>query len=282
MLGALFTFSSTEVLPNIEVPRTLTIHPYLVSEFKLLMTPIGGEWRFASAVAERLQQLGAITQGDRRATGGAGLTSFAVDSTYGMRAVEEFSQSVRLKKPWRGVEVDFLEPVQTFSEFAFMAFKAFQNAGLELSVATNNIKVSQFLNRLLGLELKLQSQVFAYWHLIMDELIRDAKKTGQFQEGIVDISSELTFEKESVLFEDERAGIATCLNRLVGDRGVSWEKAKSLMKDQDESSAGFYRATKDESGRKMSSKELEDPYNIFLVHACDAKKSKSSRKRAYA
>ncbi len=53
--------------------------------------------------------------------------------------------------------------VQTFSEYAFMAFKTFQNAGLGLSVATNNIKVSQFLNRLLGLELKLQSQVFAYW-----------------------------------------------------------------------------------------------------------------------
>lgn len=59
-------------------------------EYKLLVSPLGGERRFVAAVVKRLESLGALTQGDRRATG---VTSswgcFNVDTEEGEATVSD-------------------------------------------------------------------------------------------------------------------------------------------------------------------------------------------------
>ena len=63
-------------------------------EYLFLISRLSGEQRFASIVAKRLESLGALTHGDRRATESRDLSKYNVDTKYGRQALETTIKSI--------------------------------------------------------------------------------------------------------------------------------------------------------------------------------------------
>ncbi|KAK9794640.1 hypothetical protein WJX73_005848 [Symbiochloris irregularis] len=138
-------------------------------QYRLLFTPLGGERRFASAVARRLEMLGALTQGDRRATAGPSLGQFNYESTWGQRAL-------------RAMYAVIMETSKAVSVFVLSVLHA-QSAG-EIK---DRIDVPRFLNRLLGLKPAAQAQLFTVYQDYLEATIAAARREGVFDAGITSI-----------------------------------------------------------------------------------------------
>jgi hypothetical protein len=241
-------------------------------QYRLLFTNLGGERRFASIVAKRLETLGALTQGDRRA--GPSLNAFNYDSVYGKKALVSTYKSI----------MDQAEPMvippgcpsgdsSEAKEFFHLCRQALLTVGIirdavGVSQVNGSTKsstrpsgriaeidihdVGRFLNRALGLPPDIQNRIFEYFVSVFDELIRDARKEGQFDSGIVDIRAstiDLSGDPKTV-HVDSMSGAPTTLFVLETDRGLTWEAASKLLEDHaDGVDNGIYRSRREWLGR---------------------------------
>ena len=133
----------------------------------MVVTDLGGERRFASAVSKRMAQLGALTKGDRRAATGTDLSSFDVDSVFGRRALSKLYSALSsspCSPPSRNSTTildAFSSSQQSSDEEARIetlttAFNALNDVGLG-----GEPNVKKFLNRIAGLEVMRQRLVFS-------------------------------------------------------------------------------------------------------------------------
>lgn len=193
-------------------------------EYYLVTTDLKGQKRFISSIARRLDQLGALTKGQRQ-TGGQGLFSERdnLESQYASDAVFALVQDIA-----RG-NVEGM----ALGEFS-------QQLGINLIDSTGQLnesnipEVPQFLNRLLSMKIDMQDKVFTLFSDKLDIEIAKAIQNGTLDVGLETVKAK-KIEKigEQVIHTDEKTGAETKFVELEltkDARLIPWEKTDRFAK----------------------------------------------------
>ncbi|XP_021767573.1 protein FORGETTER 1-like isoform X2 [Chenopodium quinoa] len=239
-------------------------------EYRLLFTNLGGERRFASIVAKRLESLGALTQGDRRA--GPSLSEYNYDSAYGKRALMVMYKGIleqdSLPVVPPGCSSERSESIQDFITKAKAALVSVgivrdtvngkESGKISARIVDSDMHdVGRFLNRLLGLPPEIQNRIFELFISVLDVIIQNARTEGNLDSGIVDIKANIIelLGKPKTVHVDQMSGASTVLFTFTLDRGSTWEFASNLLNEKQKGSLGsthdgFYESKREWLGRR--------------------------------
>ncbi|NWY37863.1 SBNO1 protein, partial [Sylvia atricapilla] len=244
-------------------------------EYVFLISELAGEQRFASIVAKRLESLGALTHGDRRATETRDLSRFNFDNKYGRNALEIVMKSiVNLDSPMVSPPPDF--PGDFFKDvrqglIGVGLINVEDRSGiLTLDKDYNNI--GKFLNRILGMEVHQQNALFQYFSDTLNAVIQNAKKNGRYDMGILDLGSGDEKVRKADVKKFLTPGYSTSghveLYTISVERGMSWDEATKIWAEQTGPDDGFYLSLQIRNNKKTAIlvKEVNPKKKLFLIY----------------
>lgn len=202
-------------------------------EYVFLISDLAGERRFASTVAKRLESLGALTHGDRRATESRDLSQFNIDNKYGKSALESVMKTImQYEKPMvpppQDYKGDFFKDIAAALVGVALIVNSEQMPGV-LTFDKDYNNISKFLNRILGIPVELQNRLFKYFTDTLTATILQAKKVGKFDLGILDLGAAGENVKPTKIIKFTRkhsTGVAPCeLYTVQVERGMIWQEA---------------------------------------------------------
>lgn len=166
----------------------------------LVTTDLRGQKRFISSIARRLDQLGALTRGQRE-TGGQGMFNAAdnLENAYASGALKLFLRDM-YDGQIEGMTLDNMASAK-------LGFDNLINQQTGQFNENNVPKTTQFLNRMLSLTYEDQNRVFEEFANRIDELVTTAKQNGTYDEGIKTLHAQ-KIEKvsEETLYQDTETG----------------------------------------------------------------------------
>lgn len=186
--------------------------------YVLCSTDVPAQVRFTSTIARRLDQLGALTRGQRQ-TGSQGIFQARdnLENEYAQQAIHGFL----LDLANQGSIGDL-----TFAEFE-------KQSGLDLRddlgfVSANSVAavpVRQFLNRTLSLDLPVQELVYSEVFTRLDEIVKIAEANGTLDIGMETIRAKSIVEKRGeVVRVDEESGAKTEYHLLETEHDAQYNK----------------------------------------------------------
>uniref|UniRef100_A0A4W3IIR5 Protein strawberry notch homolog 2 n=1 Tax=Callorhinchus milii TaxID=7868 RepID=A0A4W3IIR5_CALMI len=209
--------------------RTHRSNQVSAPEYIFLISELAGERRFASIVAKRLESLGALTHGDRRATESRDLSKFNFDNKVGQSRATE-----------TGVTMPFTALWTTVCVGVGVGWGGQSRSPLPLPPHY----ITKFLNRILGLEVHKQNALFQYFTDTFDYLIDKDKKDGKYDMGILDLApgvEEIYEESQEVfLTPGHPQDGQVVLYKISVDRGLTWEEAYQKSQALTGTFDGFY------------------------------------------
>ncbi|XP_041348616.1 protein strawberry notch homolog 1-like [Gigantopelta aegis] len=249
-------------------------------EYVFLISELAGERRFAATVAKRLESLGALTHGDRRATETRDLSRFNIDNKFGRTALEVIMKCVLningevtlVPTPSNYVGNFFEDAKKSLIGVGMVTVQ--ENSGFSnLEKDYNNI--SRFLNRILGMKVAIQNALFMYFTETLTTIILEAKRNGRWDMGILDLGSgqERVHKLETQTFLGNTATntAKTELTTISVERGMSWLNATDLWRKCVGTEEGFYLSHQERNLKRTSvlvviqgkNKKHEKLYNVY-------------------
>uniref|UniRef100_A0A8C7QGS5 Protein strawberry notch homolog 1 n=1 Tax=Oncorhynchus mykiss TaxID=8022 RepID=A0A8C7QGS5_ONCMY len=253
--------------------RTHRSNQVTAPEYVFLISELAGEQRFASIVAKRLESLGALTHGDRRATETRDLSRFNFDNKYGRNALEIVMKSIvnldfPLVNPPSNFEGDFYKEILHGLIGVGLIHVDDRSGILSLDKDYNNI--GKFLNRILGMAVQEQNALFQYFSDTLAAVIQNAKKNGRYDMGILDLGSGDEKVKKMEAKKFLTPGYSTSghveLYTVSVERGMSWEDATHAWAEQSGPDDGFYVQIRNNKKTAILVKEVNSKKRLFLVY----------------
>lgn len=163
--------------------------------YDLVSTDLSGERRFYSTIAKRLEQLGALSRGDRSGVSAGGLADFNFENDYGKGAARAVYDDLEYEDSETLLQMGFIDPKTGRVRI--------QNA--------DKTDVPKFLNRVLALEVDKQAEVFGKFEQAFSAIVQKAKDEDRYDTGVSDLKAErvTVVGKPTVVSTDPTSGATT-------------------------------------------------------------------------